>query len=435
MRKRKNFLILFLLILFLIDFRNLSAQTEVYVKMPVGGSEPLDLAVTDFSPKKKGFSADEKSWSVQIPQIVRADLDFSLLFYVTEIDSFARSVVGADPLNFDGWFKLGVQMVLSGEVEQKGDEIRADVSLYDVVKGKKIYSESYKTSSDNLRGLAHTISDDVVFKLTGDKGIFNTRIVFVSSRSGNKEIHICDYDGFNLKKITSDKSISLSPRWSPDGKKIIYTSYKKGNPDLWIRDLQTGTDQVLSAQAGLNSAASWSPDGKYISLVLSKGGNPDIYLLDQAGKIIRRLTNSSAIASSPSFSPNGKEIVYTSDKTGLPQLYVMDNQGSNVRRLTYDLDYCDSPAWSPKGDKVAFVVRTSSGFDIYTIEVTGQNLRRLTYGSNNENPSWSPDGYHLVFSSDRTGKHEVYTMDWDGQNQKAITSGGENYNPSWSPGF
>ena len=432
MKFKKIAILVFSILFSLIDLKIGFAQTEVYVKMPVGGSEPLDIAVTDFSPQKKGFSADEKSWSFQIPQIIRADLDFSLLFYVTEIDSFARSVVGADPLNFDGWFKLGVQMVLSGEVEEKGEEIRADVSLYDVVKSKKIYSESYKTSSDNVRGLAHTISDDVVLKLSGDKGIFNTRIAFVSSRTGNKEIYICDYDGFNVKKVTADKSIDLSPRWSPDGKKIIYTSYKKGNPDLWIRDLQTGTDQVLSAQAGLNSAASWSPDGKYISLVLSKGGNPDIYLLDQSGKIIRRLTNSSAIASSPSFSPNGKEIVYTSDKTGLPQLYVMDNQGSNVRRLTYDLDYCDSPAWSPKGDKVAFVVRTSSGFDIYTIDVTGQNLRRLTYGSNNENPSWSTDGYHLVFSSDRTGKHEVYTMDWDGQNQRAITTGGENYNPSWS---
>jgi TolB protein len=272
MKKQKILVMIFCLLFSIFNFQTIIAQTEVYVKMPVGGSEPLDIAVTDFSPKKKGFSADEKSWSFQIPQIIRADLDFSLLFYVTEIDSFARSVVGADPLNFDGWFKLGVQMVLSGEVEQKGDEIRADVSLYDVVKSKKIYSESYKTSSDNVRGLAHTISDDVVFKLTGDKGIFNTRIAFVSSRTGNKEIYICDFDGFNSKKVTSDKSIDLSPRWSPDSKKIIYTSYKKGNPDLWIRDLQTGTDQVLSAQAGLNSAASWSPDGKYISLVLSKGG-------------------------------------------------------------------------------------------------------------------------------------------------------------------
>ncbi|HVP35449.1 MAG TPA: hypothetical protein VMT04_00500, partial [Terriglobales bacterium] len=204
----------------LIAYETVFAQTEVYVKMPVGGSEPLDIAIADFSPKRTGFSVNEKNWSVQIPQIVRADLDFSLLFYVAEIDSFARSVVGPDPLNFDGWFKLGVQMVLTGEVEERGDEIRTDVSLYDVVKGKKIYSESYKTSPDNVRGLAHTISDDVVFKLTGDKGIFNTRITFVSSRTGNKEIYICDYDGFNVKKVTSDKSIDLSPRWSPDGKKI-----------------------------------------------------------------------------------------------------------------------------------------------------------------------------------------------------------------------
>ncbi|MFH0931251.1 MAG: Tol-Pal system beta propeller repeat protein TolB [Candidatus Zixiibacteriota bacterium] len=432
MIKQKILIIIFCFLLSLFSFKALFAQTEIYVKMPVGGAEPLDIAVTDFSPKKKGFSAEEKKISYQVPQIIREDLDFSLLFYVAEIDSFTKEVVGDNPLNLEGWYKLGVQMVLAGELELRGEEILAEVFLYEVIKGKKVYSKSYKTSSDNYRGLAHTISDDLVLELTGEKGIFNTRIAFVSTRSGNKEIYISDYDGFNIKKVTEDKSINLSPHWSPNGKKLIYTSYKKGNPDLWIRDLQAGTNQILSSQAGLNSAPAWSPDGKNIGLTLSKDGNPEIYLIDQSGKIIRRLTNSSAIESSPSFSPNGKEIVFTSDRTGSPQIYIMDIQGSNIRRLTYDLDYCDSPAWSPKGDKIAFVVRTSSGFDIYTIDVTGENLRRLTYGGNNENPSWSPDGYHLVFSSNRTGKYEIYTMSWDGSNQKIITSGGGNYNPSWS---
>jgi TolB protein len=435
MRNQIVRLIIFCLFLSIVCIEDISAQTEIYVKMPVGGAEPLDIAVTDFSPTKKGFSVEEQRIASEIPQIIRNDLEFSLMFYVAEIDSFALSIVGNNPLNFDGWYKLGIQMVLTGELELSGDEIRTEVSLYEVLRGKKVYSKTYRTSSENLRGLAHTISDDLVLELTGEKGIFNTKLTFVSTTNGDKEIYICDYDGFNVKRVTEDRSINLSPRWSPDGKKIIYTSYRKGNPDLWVRNLPEGTNHILSSQVGLNSAPAWSPEGKNIGLTLSKDGNPEIYLIDQSGKVIRRLTNSPGIESSPSFSPNGNEIVFTSDRIGSPQLYIMDVQGTNVRRLTYDLDYCDSPTWSPKGDKIAFVVRTPSGFDIYTIDVTGENLRRLTYGYNNENPSWSPDGYHLVFSSNRTGKYQIYTMHWDGSDQKSITSDGENYNPSWSPRF
>jgi Tol biopolymer transport system component len=168
MRKLKLWMVVIYLLFSLISFKTVSAQTEIYMKMPVGGAEPLDIAVTDFSPKKKGFSAEEKKISYQIPQIIREDLDFSLLFYVAEIDSFTKEVVGDNPINLDGWYKLGVQMVLAGELELRGEEIITEVSLYEVIKGKKIYSKSYKTSSDNYRGLAHTISDDLVLELTGE---------------------------------------------------------------------------------------------------------------------------------------------------------------------------------------------------------------------------------------------------------------------------
>jgi len=339
MRKPKIFLFFLCLLFWLGSFEITSAQTEIYVKIPVGGAEPLDIAVTDFSPKKKGFSIEEQEFASRIPRIIREDLDFSLLFYVAEVDSFARSIVGDNPLNFDGWYKLGIQLVLSGELELRGDDIVAEASLYGVIKGKKIFSRSYKTSSENYRGLAHTISDDLIFELTGEKGIFNSRLAFVSSRSGDKEVYICDYDGYDIRRVTEDRSINLSPRWSPKERKIIYTSYRKGNPDLWLRDLQAGTNQILSSQVGLNSAPAWSPEGNNIGLTLSKDGNPEIYLINQSGKVIRRLTNSPGIESSPSFSPNGKEIAFTSDRTGSPQLYIMDDQGSNIRRLTYDLGY------------------------------------------------------------------------------------------------
>lgn len=428
--KKFLFFILFVFALFT-QFEPLLAQTEIEAKISKGAIryiEALDIAVIDFTPKDSNYPS-------QITQVVRDDLNYSLYFRVAKIDSFVLTILGADLYNMDGWYQLGVQYLLDGSVRMEEGELKAQVNVADVTRKKVIKSFEFKTDPQSYRALAHAISDEVVLTFTGQKGIFSTKIAYVHLSDGNKEIYLCDYDGHNSHPITNDRSLNVSPAWSPDGSKVVYTSYKKRNPDLWLTDLGSGQTKVFTFFPGLNSAPAWSPDGKHVAVTLTKDGNAEIYLVTSEGEIVRRLTFSRAIDSSPTWSPNGKEIAFTSDRSGFPQVYVMDTEGSNVRRLSYTNDMADSPCWSPRGDRIAFVIRDGVRFNVYTMDVTGENLNRLTFEGSNENPHWSPDGLHIVFSSNRTGKFEIYTMNWDGSNQRKITGEGENSNPSWSPRF
>ncbi len=410
---------------------HISAQTEIEAKITKGGVkyiEALDIAVIDFTPADSDYAR-------QITQVVRDDLNYSLYFRVAEIDSFVLAILGNDLYNTDGWYQLGVQYLLDGSIQKEEQKIKTEIHIADVVRKKVIETFRFETKPASYRALAHRISDEVVLTFTGQKGIFSTKIAYVHSEKNNKEIYICDYDGYNPHPVTNDRSINISPVWSSDGSKLVYTSYKRRNPDLWIIDLKTNQSQLLASYPGLNSAPAWSPGGRYVAATLTKDGNPEIYLLTPQGEIVRRLTYSRAIDSSPAWSPSGKEIAFTSDRSGYPQIYIMDTEGTNLRRLTYTGDITDSPCWSPRGDRIALVLRGGGKLDIYTMDITGENLTRLTYEGSNENPRWSPDGLHLVFSSNRTGKYELYTMHWDGSGQRRITDEGENYNPSWSPRF
>ena len=405
------------------------AQIEITGRITKGAVkylEALELAVIDFSPK-------ESEYAPKITQVVRGDLNYSLYFRLAEIDSFVLAILGNDLYNLDGWRELGAQYLLEGSVKLEEDKLKTEINLMDVLRKKVILTKKYQTEPKSYRALAHAIADDMVLTLTGQKGIFSTKIAYVCINEGHKEIYVCDYDGYNSYPVTNNKSINLSPAWSPGGDKLVYTSYKKGNPDLWMTDRNNSQTKVLSSQAGLNSAPAWSPDGRYVALTLTRDKNAEIYLIGPEGEIIRRLTNSWSIDSSPTWSPSGKQIAFTSDRAGIPQIYVMDVEGANVRRLTYRGDWTDSPCWSPRGDRMAFVSRENWRFDVYTMDLTGENMTRLTYEGSNENPHWSPDGLHIVFSSNRSGKPEVYTMNWDGSNQRPITNGEGNYNPSWSP--
>jgi TolB protein len=423
-------LLLFFAILFT-QFKALWAQTEIEAKISKGAIkyiEALDIAVIDFTPR-------DSNYADQITQVVRDDLNYSLYFRVAKIDSFVLTILGDDLYNMGGWYQLGVQYLLDGSVQMEEGKLRAKINLADVVRKKVIKSFEFKTEPQSFRALAHAISDEVVLTFTGQKGIFSTKLAYVHSSDGKKEIYLCDYDGENPHPITNDRSINISPAWSPDGSKLVYTSYKRHSPDLWITDLSSSQTKIFTSFPGLNSAPAWSPDGKYVAVTLTKDGNAEIYLVTAEGEVVRRLTFGRAIDSSPTWSPNVKEIAFTSDRSGFPQVYVMDTEGSNVRRLTYTDNMSDSPCWSPRGDRIAFVIREGVRFNVYTMDVTGENITRLTFDGSNENPRWSPDGLHIVFSSNRTGKFEVYTMNWDGTNQRKITGEGENYNPSWSPRF
>jgi TolB protein len=399
-----------------------------------GEFKALEISLMKFQTKHKW--PQEESLASQISEVIQKDLPFSLFLEFLQENLFSFSdPADLSPLDQDIWLRTEAQFVLAGKLESHSRALKVDIFIYDAFARKKTYSQTYRAPESAWRRLAHEISNDVLFSLTGEKGIFNTRIAYIRETTSGKELYLCDFDGYDPQQITFDKTINLSPNWSPDGKKVCYTSYKSGNPDLWELQLETGKARKIASFKGINTAARYNPKSNQIALTLSLENDPEIYTINPGGSSPKRLTYSYGIESSPTWSPNGKQIAFTSDRTGSPQIYVMDADGSNVRRLTFGLSYCDSPAWSPNGDKIALVSREPGGFQIYTIDITGENLQRLTDQGNNENPSWSPDGYHLVYASSRAGRFEIYTMGWDGSNQTKITSGGGNFSPAWSNRF
>ena len=397
------------------------------------GAQLTKIAVEDFvSTGNRQLAVKDSVTLIRLAEIVRNDLSFSPFYEVIELDSLYLRVYGLDRMPLLGWQRLGAEYVVKGEAEFDNDYINFKYSIYSTASGLEFGRGKFKSIASNYRRMAHQIANEIIYYLTGEQGIFDTRLAFISTRTGNKELFLCDFDGANVYQLTNNHSINLSPAFEPEGRKILFTSFMHGDPQLYQYDVVTGDIDQLAAYPGINSSARVSPDGKSIICSLSRDGNAELYILDRAGRIKKRLTYTAALESAPCWSPAGNAIAYSSDRTGSPQIYIMDKDGSNVRRLTYQGNYNDSPDWSPKGDKIAFVSRVNGVFQICTIDMTGDNLQILTSRGSNENPHWSPDGNHIVFSSTRTGAKEIYVMDLFGNKVKRLTTGDGNSNPAWS---
>jgi TolB protein len=404
---------------------------DVYLGLQAygAGGKALGVGLTEFS---AASSAPETANVAQtLRSIVREDLLFARYFNIVE----GGPRLAGDKLDSVAWGSLGAQVAITGEVKLEGDKVSLTTRIYDVGTGKILWEKTGEGVRAATRRLAHLLSDQLTFQLSGQPGIAHTRIVFSNNQSKSKEIYVMDYDGANVVRLTFDRSIALLPEWSPDGKMIVFNSYRAQNPDAYWMDFPGGTVHQLSMRQGLNTSPHFSPDGTQVALALSKGGDPDLYLIDRGGKIIRRLTYSPGVDTSPAFSPNGQQIAFISDRSGTPELYVMDTTGANVQRLTYG-QYVDSPAWSPKGGLIAYERQRSQGqYDIYTIDPSGHNNQALTEGNaRNEGPAFSPDGRFIMFSSNRNGRRQLYVMGADGSDPHQVSDiPGNCFDPSWGP--
>ncbi|MFQ5839611.1 MAG: Tol-Pal system beta propeller repeat protein TolB [Candidatus Methylomirabilales bacterium] len=372
-------------------------------------------------------------------KILLRDLAFSGIFDVIP-ESFlhfdARAVAFGDEAEvLPSLNRLRVQALLVVHLSERGREITLEGRLYKTGRGTFLMGKRYYGDPKALRTMVHRLADETVLHLTGERGVANTRIAYVAERGGAKEIYLMDYDGMNRVLVTGNRSINLSPRFSPDGKFLAYTSYRDGNPDLYLLNLDTGRRVKVSAFPGLNISPAWSPDGQWLALSMSKNGGAHISLMRKDGTKLRRLTRgTNTIAVSPTFSPNGRQIAFTSDRGGTPQIYVMDVGGTNLRRLTFDGAYNASPRWSPRGDKIAFVSNRDGSFHIYLMNPDGSRVQKLTTRGTSEDPAWSPNGRHIIFTSTRTGRKQLYVMHADGSGQQRLTQGEASYfAPDWSP--
>lgn len=411
-----------------------SQNPDVELNVRPGQVKKINIAVPDFA---LAGGADPQNWAKRLPEITGGDLAFTALFSV---------VSGIPPLPAGGTEPLkarltelaatGAVQALQGTLTVRGDRLEVEARLYDLTSPefRAIGSKRVVAHISEPRRAAHKIADEVVLLVTGEPGVADTKVAFASTRSGVKELYLMDYDGAGPAAMTANRSINMSPNWSPDSRSLAFTSYMNGYPFLYrLFPFERRPVQLLAGYAGINSSPAWSPDGRMVALTLSKDGNPEIYLLTVATGAFRRLTTNAAIDTEPTWSPTGRDLAFISDRSGSAQVYVMDADGLNVRRLTSG-GFNTQPRWSPKGDTIAFTSRQGN-HDIWAISPDGSNLRRLTAGpGDNESASWAPNGRHLVFQSSRLGGTQLFTMLVDGSEQQVLTGGpGQASSPAWSP--
>ena len=373
-------------------------------------------------------------------EVVSRDLDFSGLFRLLDRGSFIedpqKSGVTAEEINFGDWSTIGARLLVKGTCSVHGDDLDLEARLFDVAERRQLGGKRYHGSRADVRRMGHRFADEILQVLTGERGPFDSRIAFISRRGGRfKELYVMSFDGQDLKQLTRNQTINLSPSWSPDNRSVLFTSYQDGRPRLYEIEVSSGRQRLLSALPGATYGARFSPDGGSIAVAREVSpGNTDIVLMNPAGEVLRKLASSEGIDVSPSWSPDGRSFAFCSSRGGSPQIYVGGLDGGAPRRLTFSGSYNTSPAWSPKGDRIAYVGRVGGTFQIFTIAASGGEPLTLTSSrGDNVDPSWSPDGRYIMFSSSRGGREQLFVMDARGEHEKQLTTGpGGDSSPAWS---
>ncbi len=457
-----------LLILWLLLIGSIS-QAEVYITVTGANVKRAKLAVGTLRPLSGGGDAQ---LAAKISRQIKDDLELMSLFDFIEPSLYAGIEAGADiyKLRYQDWGPLQASFVLRLGYRSSGGKTTLEGVLYDVPGEKRIFGRTYTYPSDQFSKMVHAMSEEILTSITGEKGLFTTRVLMACSdlnrRSPPREIYVADFDGKNLTPLTSDDTISLSPAWAPDARTIAYSQYEYRKLNgrrqkvqaLKTHDLKTGRRKVISARAGVNSGASFSPgDGRQIAGTLSYTGRPEIYLFESSGggnpyplsrniqwrKISGGFQTESVnnlLDVEPSWAPDGKKIVLSSARTGHPMIYIVDLGSKQATQLTFAGTYNASPAWSPRGDKILFAAQrlAEGNFDLYLIDTDGNNLSRITAGEsgkiNSENPSWAATGRHFAYANNEGGSYAIYITSLDGKVKRRISPSGKDCkNPAWAP--
>jgi TolB protein len=389
------------------------------------------------------FVGDDPQLAGNVSDVLQADLERSGLFRPLDRASFLEQIrdINAVP-RFGDWRSVQADALVVGRVVNAGDgRVGAEFRLWDVASGKQLAGQRFSTSAQNWRRIAHMIADSVYERLTGEKGYFDTRVVFVDetgpAQKRIKRLAIMDQDGANVRLLTQGKELVLTPRFSPTNQEITYMSYTSDQPKVFIMNLETGRRELVGDFPGMTFAPRFSPDGQRVVMSLgTPDGRSSIYEMDLRTRQSRRLTESSGIDTSPSYSPDGRQIVFESDRDGSQKLYVMNADGSGAHPISLGGGSYSTPVWSPRGDYIAFTQQTGGRFLIGVMKPDGSGERVLTEGFHNEGPTWAPNGRVLMFwrdSQTTSGGPKIYSVDITGFNERQVATPSFASDPAWSP--
>ncbi len=406
------------------------ARAEIEVNVNRGDVQPLPIAVPAFGGGQVG---------ADIVGVISANLQRSGLFRPVDPASFIEKDLNtALQPRFADWKQINAQALISGNVTVVGGQLKVQFRLWDVFAEKQLLGQEVTSSPENWRRVAHKISDAVYEQLTGEKGYFDTRVVFVAESGARgaktKRLAIMDQDGANPSYLTDGSAIIMTPRFSSTSQQITYMALKPEGSVIYLFNLETGRRESLGDFKGMVFAPRFSPDGDKVAFSVERGGNSDIFVMDLHNHAAARLTSDPSIDTSPSFSPDGSKIVFNSDRSGSPQLYIMGADGSNPRRLTFQAGRYTTPVWSPTGEFIAFTKQTGGQFHIGVMRADGTDERILTSSYLDEGPAWAPNGRVLLFSRQGPGgASKLWSVDVTGRVLQPMAYPGAGSDPAWSP--
>jgi TolB protein len=415
-----------LLALLLAWLTQANAQLTIEVTGGIEGAQPI--AVVPF-----GVS-DGAVPPLDVGSIVAADLGRSGRFKPMAVLDMLATPHTAEEVDLRDWRLLGMQHLVVGNVTPVSGGFHIAYVLFDVFSGDQLLVSSATTTAAGMRYTAHRIADAIYEKLTGQPGVFATRIAYVTDEGGRTTLRVSDADGFGAQTIVSSNEPIMSPAWAPEGHRLAYVSFENKRAAIYIQDLASGRRELVASYPGINSSPAFSPDGRSLAMTLSKGGNPDIYVLDLTSRELRQVTDHFGIDTEPAWSPDGGSIVFTSNRGGSPQIYKVSAAGGAAERLTFQNDYNAAASYSPDGRSLALVTRVNGQFRIGLLKLDGGNVRIMSSGSLDESPSFAPNGSMIIYATEYNGRGVLATASVDGRvSQRLSQDSGNVREPAWSP--
>lgn len=400
-----------------------SARAELTIEITGTGANRIPVAIADFG----GDFGSARALST----VVRSDLERSGVFRL--IDTAGVSMTENTSPNFGDWKSRGADALAAGSVRpQGGERVTTAFRLYDINRQASLDGEELTTS---LRAAGHRIADYIYEKLTGEPGVFSTRIAYVvKSGAARYELHIADADGQNAQAALISREPIISPTWSPDGSRLAYVSFENKKPIVYVHSLVSGQRITVANFKGSNSAPAWSPDGRRLAVTLSKDGGSQIFLINADGSGVQRLTTNSGINTEPFFAPDGQTVYFTSDRGGSPQIYRTGLSGGDVQRVTFDGSYNVSPRISPDGKTMAFISRREGGFRLAAMDLASRQVQVLTESAKDESPSFAPNNRMILIATEIGGRGVLSAVSVDGRiKQRLSIPAGDVREPAWGP--